>query len=226
MKSNLKEKAINLRRNGLSYSQILEQVPVAKSTLSLWLRSVNLSKRNKQKLTARRLAALRRGGEARRRQRILSTQKILSESIKEVGLISQRELWLIGTMLYWAEGTKEKDKHGSGVQFTNSDPQMIRLFLKWLSEMCKIPKERIYFDIFIHESKSADADKIIDFWAKATNFPKPAFSHVYIKRNKLSPRRKKSSTAYHGVIKVRVRESSVLTRKIAGWTMGVIECLG
>jgi hypothetical protein len=153
MKSYLKEKAINLRRNGLSYSQILEQVPVARSTLSLWLRSVNLSKRSKQKLTARRLAALRRGGEARRRQRILSTQKILNESIKEVGLISQRELWLIGTMLYWAEGTKEKDRHGSGVQFTNSDPQMIRLFLKWLSEICKIPKERIYFDIFIHESK-------------------------------------------------------------------------
>ena len=226
MKPLLREKAINLRRSGLSYSQILEQVPVARSTLSLWLRSVNLSKRSKQKLTARRLAALKKGGEARRRQRISLTQKILSESIKEIGLISRRELWLIGAMLYWAEGTKEKDRHGSGVQFTNSDPQMIRVFLKWLSEICKIPKERIYFDIFIHESKSADVDKIIDFWFKTTDFPKPAFSHVYIKRNKLSPRRKNSSTPYHGVIKVRVRESSVLTRKIAGWTMGVIECLG
>ncbi|MDE2099925.1 MAG: hypothetical protein KGL39_21915 [Patescibacteria group bacterium] len=226
MKPLLREKAINLRRSGLSYSQILEQVPVARSTLSLWLRSVNLSKRSKQKLTAGRLAALKKGGESRRRQRISLTQKILSESIKEIGLISRRELWLIGAMLYWAEGTKEKDRHGSGVQFTNSDPQMIRVFLKWLSEMCKIPRERIYFDIFIHESKSADVDKIIDFWSKTTDFPKPAFSHVYIKRNKLSPRGKNSSTPYHGVIKVRVRESSVLTRKIAGWTMGVIEYLG
>lgn len=36
--------AIELRKRGLSYSEILMQVPVAKSTLSIWLHSVGLSK--------------------------------------------------------------------------------------------------------------------------------------------------------------------------------------
>jgi len=35
MVSEYKEKAINLRKKGYSYSEILEEVPVAKSTLSL-----------------------------------------------------------------------------------------------------------------------------------------------------------------------------------------------
>ncbi len=43
-----RKKAIQLRKKGLSYSKILKQVPVAKSTLSLWLRSVGLTKRQKK----------------------------------------------------------------------------------------------------------------------------------------------------------------------------------
>jgi transposase len=59
-----KEIAIELRRQGYSYSEILKRVPVAKSTLSLWLRSLGLAKQQKQRLTEKRLAALKRGWEA------------------------------------------------------------------------------------------------------------------------------------------------------------------
>src|SRR5437016_6249903 len=39
-KDDLREKAIALRREGYSYREIREQVPVSKSSLSLWLRDV------------------------------------------------------------------------------------------------------------------------------------------------------------------------------------------
>ena len=60
-------RSIEMRKQGLSYRQILEVVPVAKSTLSLWLRGVGLSKRQNQQLTDRRIAAAKRGAESRRR---------------------------------------------------------------------------------------------------------------------------------------------------------------
>ena len=44
MKVRSKEKAIKLRRRGYSYREIMREIPVAKSTLSEWLRSVGLSK--------------------------------------------------------------------------------------------------------------------------------------------------------------------------------------
>jgi transposase len=55
MRKSLKRIAIQLRREGYSYSEILKKVPVAKSTLSLWLRSVNLTNSQKQKLTLKKL---------------------------------------------------------------------------------------------------------------------------------------------------------------------------
>ena len=122
-KNELKNKAIKLRKRGFSYSEILKQISVAKSTLSGWLKDVGLSKRQKQKVTKKKLEAALRGGKARKDNRISITKKIYEESKKDIGDISRRELWLMGVMLYWAEGHKEKEyRPGTGVQFTNSDP--------------------------------------------------------------------------------------------------------
>ena len=102
-----KDQAIKLRREGLSYREILARIPVAKSTLSLWLRSVHLAKQQKQRLTEKRLAAVYRGAEAKRRQRIELTKVIKNAAIKDIKKITKRELWLMGIMLYWAEGSKK-----------------------------------------------------------------------------------------------------------------------
>jgi hypothetical protein len=71
MKLALKEKAIQLRKKGLSYREIMAQVPVAKSTISLWLRSVGLSKRQWQRLTKKKLAGIQKGCDAKRVQRTI-----------------------------------------------------------------------------------------------------------------------------------------------------------
>ncbi len=223
-KDNLKKIAIDLRQQGFSYSEILAKISVAKSTLSLWLRDVDLSKRQKQRITEKKIISARKGGEARKMKRLDDTAKIKNRARKDIQHISKRELWLIGVMLYWAEGTKEKENHpGSGVQFTNSDPQMIVLFLKWLREICNIKKNQVYFDIFIHTTARERLGEIIQYWAKITEFSRDNFSHIYFKKNKLNTKRHNTGNAYYGVVKVRVKASSILSRKIAGWTEGVIE---
>jgi transposase len=70
-----KETAIELRRQGYSYSEILKKIPVAKSTLSLWLRSVGLAERQKQRLTEKKRKGQLKGAQMKRRQRILLTEK-------------------------------------------------------------------------------------------------------------------------------------------------------
>lgn len=99
MKEKLKSKAISLRKSGLSYSQILQQIPVAKSTLSLWLRPVGLSVRQRQRLTEIKLLAAKRGGEVRKRFRLEETIKIKEQARREISPISQKELFLLGTIL-------------------------------------------------------------------------------------------------------------------------------
>ncbi len=217
-----KIRAIDLRRTGLSYSEILRHVPVAKSTLGLWLQSVDLSKKQKQRLTEKKLASAKRGGLAKRSQRLVRVEKIISESEKDIKVLSKRELWLIGVCLYWAEGSKEKEgRPGSGVQFMNHDPLMVKLFLQWLINICKIEKERIGFDIYIHEYRKPNIKNVIKFWSSNTGFPIASFGHIYYKKNKLNPNRKNIGDKYFGGVKVRVTASSELNRKIRGWVSGI-----
>ena len=181
-----KEKAIALRKKGKTYSEILKEVLVAKSTLSELFRDVKLSKPEFQRLTVKKLAAAKRGGEAKHRQRIIRVQMIRDQALKDIEHISKRELWLIGIVLYWAEGTKEKDFHpGSSITFNNSDPRMIRVFVRWLLESCKITKDRIKCEIYIHENSKNSIDDARRYWSRVSELPIDKFDKVnffFVKR--------------------------------------------
>jgi len=218
-----KEYAIRLRKEGKTYSDILRIVQVAKSTLGLWLKEANLSKAENQKFTkAKRLASLR-GGEAKKKQRIEKQQNIFSKSKLEIINLSNREFFLLGVVLYWAEGAKEKEyKPGSSFEFSNMDPKMIKFFLIWLFKVCKIDKTMIVFNIFLHQTHKHRVEEVRRYWAKITGFPVKNFL-VYWKKNKLNTNRKNTGEKYHGVLKIKVRQSSNLVRKVAGWTEGIFE---
>ena len=219
-----KERAIKLRKKGLSYSEILRQVPVAKSTLSLWLRGVGLAKRQKQRLTEKKLEAARRGWEICRRKRLEMTELIKNKAKAEINKISKKELWLMGIMLYWTEGAKEKEwETGVGVKFSNSDPVMISLFLKWLKEICLIQPQDITYDLYIHET--ADWENARKYWSNILLVPIEQI-RVYFKRHKVNTKRKNTGQNYHGLLRVQVKRSSNLNRKISGWIEGICKNCG
>ena len=219
-----KETAINLRKQGRTYSDILRAVPVAKSTLALWLKEAKLSIPEKQKFTeAKRLASLR-GGQAKKKQRIERQNKILFKAKSEIMNISNHELFLLGVMLYWAEGAKEKEyRPGSMFEFSNMDPKMIQVFLIWLKKVCKIDKNMIIFNIFLHQTHKHRMDEIKQYWSMVTGFPIKNFTSIYWKNNKLKTNRRNTGEKYYGVLKIKVKRSSDLVRKVAGWSDGIFE---
>jgi len=223
IKSKQKEKAISLRRQGKTYSEILSVVPVAKSTLSIWLQSVDLSKKQKQRITKEKLEGAKRGGIAKRKQRIEKQNSILIKAKAEISSISKKELFLIGIILYWAEGSKEKEYHpGSQLRFANGDHNMIKLFLYWLKEV-GVVKDRISFDIYIHDNNKYRIQEVIRYWSNHTGFPEQSFK-VYFKKNVIKTKRRNiHPDTYFGVARIYVKESSYLVRKIDGWVDGIVE---
>ncbi|MBI4009537.1 hypothetical protein HY357_04845 [Candidatus Roizmanbacteria bacterium] len=227
MKKKLKEKAINLRKKGNTYSEILKIIPVAKSTLSDWLHSVGLSKKQKQRITAKKLEAIKRGGLARRNQRLKITNEIVTSAKDEIKNISERELWLIGSMLYWAEGAKEKTyRSGSGVIFSNSDPKMVKLFILWLNKCLKISDEKITFEIYIHRNYAEKINQVVKFWAYITEYSRSKFGKIYYKKHKLHSLRRNQGNNYHGLLRVRIKASTNINRKITGWIEGICQQCG
>jgi len=222
IKNDEKQLAIKLRKCGFSYNEILKEVSVAKSTLSLWLRDIGMARQQQQKLTQKRLAAAKRGGAVKKLQRIKKESFIKMNAAKDIISITDYNLLLIGATLYWAEGSKQKDHSPSvGVIFSNSDLLMLKVFLLFLDRICNIDKNRIFFELFIHEN--ADYKLAQKWWSEKLNTDLFRIDKVYFKKN--PPRkasRKNIENNYHGQLRVRVASSTDLNRKIRGWIEGII----
>jgi hypothetical protein len=221
-KTDQKVRAVVLRRQGLTYSEILKTVHVAKSTLSLWFHDVGLAEHQKQRITEKRIVGQKNAAIARRNQRVKIQDDIWSTAEKEVGELTRRELWLIGVSLYWAEGSKEKEWYpGSGVILSNSDPRMIRVFLAWAKEFSGSLFEKIRFEIYIHESHVENIKAVKEYWSKETRYDISCFEKVYFKKNKIRTKRKNVTPLYNGLLRVRIGGSSTLHRKLEGWARGI-----
>lgn len=221
-----KRKAIELRTGGLSYNEIRRHVPVAKSTLSLWLRSVGLATPQRQRLTEKKLAAARRGGQKVHAERLARVRRIMAEAESEV----QRRLgmgdwlWLVGAVLYWGEGAKPKVwRSAQHVQFTNMDPDMIILMRQWLIQRCGVSASSIHYSLYIHEK--ADIPRAQLFWAERIGV-QPGGVRTYFKRHNASSRRRNTGQTYYGTMRIDVRRSTDLNRRIAGWIKGLLVYCG
>jgi hypothetical protein len=224
IKSKEKEEAIRLRKNGATYTDILKTTSVARSTLALWLKEAKLSVPETQRFTeAKRLASLR-GGQAKKNQRIEKQKSILDTSRLEIKGISERDLFLIGVVLYWAEGSKEKEyKPGSTFAFSNMDPKVIAIVIAWLLKVCKIDRNMLIFNIFLHKTHEHRVEEVRKYWARVAHYPVSKFSTIYWKRDKIKTHRKNTGEKYYGVLKIKVRKSSSLVRQVAGWSEGIFE---
>ena len=227
-KSFEKQKAIALRREGKTYSQILQVVPVAKSTISLWFKDVGLSIPEKQNITAARLAASKRGGIAKHAQKVATCKILMESSKKDIGTISKRELFLLGSVLYWAEGNKEKrDGHSSQLMFSNMDTRMIRGFLRFLKEIFCLEDEMINFELYLHQTHLYRLDEVKSYWVVQTGFSIKHFNSVYIKKTDIKTTNRKNTGAetYFGVLRIKVKKSSTHVRKLAGWAEGIYDAV-
>ncbi len=218
-----KQQAIKLRKLGKTYSEILSEVHVAKSTLSLWFREIKLSRSQVHNISQKKRAAQLRGAQQRKVDRIKSTENIHVAAQQEVGAITEREHFLLGVSLYWAEGAKEKvGGRTTMIDFANSDPAMVRLFVGWLTKFAGVQKSEIVVRLHLHEIAIKRETELISWWSDALDMPVRYFSKTNIKRHKMHTVRKNTDETYRGLVSIRVRKSTNLNRRIQGYIYGII----
>lgn len=213
MKLEEKLKATKWRKKGMSYKEILQKISVSKSTLSLWLRDIPLSKEQQQQLLNKKQQGANRGAKKRQEDRIEKTKIIIKAAEKEAREMYNNPLFLIGLVLYWAEG--DKSDIIEQVKFTNSDPILVKLMMKWFLLICHIPKEKIRINIHIHTLHCRK--NIEEYWSKITNIPLTQFYKTQIKPTTLRQRR---NHLYNGTCAITIL-SRELFRKIKGWKIGI-----
>lgn len=217
-----RRRAIKLRLQGKSYNEIRKIIGVpSKGTISVWLRGITLTSVAKKRLANNIKKANERGLFKFNAMRTARIQKENIEAcrlgIDEIGNLSKRELMLVGAALYWGEGTKNFSNPNVYLSFVNSDPKMIRCYMRFLREVLSISKEKIKTAIHLYSGTTDETGK--EYWSKITGLPKNGFRIIRqisrASRGKRNPR-----LLPFGTVVIRVHD-----RKLFSRVRGMIEGL-
>ena len=214
----LKEKAIQLRDNGYSYSMINKDLSIAKSTLSNWFKERPF-KPNLEVLKRIQYGPIK-SAEKSHNKKVLEIEKLNKLGILEIGRLNKRELWILGLGLYIGEGTKTYEN----IRIINSDPAVIRLAIRWFKEICGTGNDNITVTLHIYPDNNIE--ECIKFWMKITGLPLKNFRkpQIDIRKDKSSIRKRKLlfGTAHINIICKGNSDYGVrLHRRIMGWISGV-----
>jgi hypothetical protein len=215
----LRRRCRQLRADGLTYSEIHALTGASQGSLSVWLRDVRASAKSsetiRQRAEHRRLTGLRDRAERTAIARSIRRSDAVATAMGQIGSVSDRELLLIGVALYWAEGAKNKPwAVRDRVTFINSDPSIIRVFLRWL-ELMGVPRERCRFRLQIH--RDADVLAAEKFWATVVGIPRADLMRTSLKRHQPRTVRRNTGPGYRGCLTVDVLGSAGLYRRLEGW---------
>lgn len=217
-KLELKLKARQLRKKGLSVKEIQKRLKVSRSSVSLWVRDVKLTKKQLEKLYLNKKTGQLKGSIIAAMNKIKAreelTKKLLQEGKKEIGNLSGRDKFIAGIALYSGEGSKTD----GNVAFANSDPNLIKFMIDWFREFCKVHEKKFRGALYIHDN--LDEKKAKQFWSTLSGIPLNQFTKTYIVKN--NPKRLRKTKCIYGVFRVSLSNAN-LHRKIMGWISGILK---
>jgi hypothetical protein len=162
--------ARELRRSGLPYKRIAAQLGISASSVHLWAHDIELTEEQRT-FNLRGPRGPQNPELVRRRAESWAAKcRALRHVCQQEGRQTARQGDLLhhaGCMLYWAEGAKSPNT----IQFTNSDPNMLVLFKRFLTEALAIRREDILFVINVYTNNGLSLDEIERFWLDLLNLP-------------------------------------------------------
>lgn len=188
-----KEEIKNLRQKGWSLNEIKNKLGVGQGTVFRYIQDIQVLPKYK------RLWFGKRGG-SRKRKKLAEIEASL-KARKLITFLSRKEMTIFLSALYWAEGNK-KD-----FIFTNTDPEMIKIFVHGLEEILGISKDQIRVSIRIYED--LDKEKCLDFWSKIVGIPKNRFVNTNVLKGK------KQGKLLYGMCRIRITKGANMLKYIA-----------
>ncbi|MFA5942364.1 MAG: hypothetical protein WC798_01705 [Candidatus Paceibacterota bacterium] len=170
-----KEIAFDLRRSGKSYTEIRDALKIPVSTLSDWFSKVDWSKQIKKHLASEM--------QKQHTTRIIELNKVRGHHLENVYTEAREEakrdfeelkynpLFIAGLMLYWGEGDKLTKQ---AVKLTNTDPNLIRLYVFFLKRVCGIPEDKIKAQVLVYPDLNEKDCR--EYWARESGLDLKSFT--------------------------------------------------
>ncbi len=218
-KSKEKTKAILLRKEGESIKVIARKLNVSIGSVSSWCKSVELTNEQKIKLSQRvtdpYYGKKRDYLEKKQKEFRDKVLRLKNQGIQEIGKLSKREIFLIGIALYWGEGFKRDHQVG----FANIDALMIKFFIYWLKTCFNITSKDLIIRVTANEQYKDKVSQLEQYWSDYLHIPLRQFSKPFFQKSIW--KKQYNNDNYYGVLRVKVRKSVSLLRKIYGYIEGI-----
>ncbi len=220
-KDDIRARARELRSQGLGYNEIVAELGVSKSSVSLWVRDLPQPPRmSGAEGRQRAIEGARRYWERERQVRDAQRAADVARAAEGIGDLSDREVLIAGAIAYWCEGGKRRPPvNYERVIFVNSDPGLVRFFLRFLA-VARVQRSELTYNVNIHESADIEAAK--RFWEDVCTAPRSQFTKPTLKRHNPKTNRNNTGESYHGCLRISVYRSSALYRKIEGWAFAAM----
>lgn len=217
MRAKERSQARKLRSLGWSIRAIAQKLNCAKSSISKWVRDIPLTTKQIERLKSnqdrgREKAANHPNSSKLKWAKI--RQHVIDLSKKEVPAnCSLDKLKFIGAALYWAEGyTATRNLF----VFANCDPEMIKLMMRFLKEVCKVPVDKMRGCVNIHPH--LDIKAAMKYWISISEIPSRQFHKPLLSISKAS--KQKRRTLPYGTFRI-VISDVILCSRIKGWIEGL-----
>ena len=215
MKEAEQKKARELRAQGKSVREIAEILDVSRGSVSRWVRGVVLTKEQRDELESRNpVVACSVESRLKQAASVSKTWRERRLRMQEAGREMARHAdsgFVIGCMLYWAEGTKSKNS----ISFVNSDIDMMKTFVLFLREYFDVKTEDFAISLHWYSGNGVTLDDAVQYWLDNLGLERSCLrkSQVDVKRTD-GYGRKKGKLPY-GVCHLRVHRTDIV-QKIFG----------
>ena len=213
MKIAERAQAVDLRRQGFSINHIVQTIGVAKSSVSIWVRDIKVEEDRLLRINGNRCRSVNEWARIGRLNTGNARQKRIEYQAN--GAMSQeavtQNLFLIGCMLYWGEGSKSKNV----ITLCNSDSEIIRTFMRFLREALDVKDEKITLDVNAYTNNGLSKDDIEAYWLNMTGLkPSNLRKGQFDTAHKASKRSKRN--LLYGTARIRVASTEKLHRIYGG----------
>jgi transcriptional regulator with XRE-family HTH domain len=204
MKTAEREEARRLRREeGRSVKELAALLGVSRSSISLWVRDVELTE--DQRAALRRRMGGRIDGSRANSVRALERHR----EDQRTGRAAARRgdlLHAAGCMLYWAEGSRSRH----AIEFVNSDPAMVVFFLRFLRTCFEVPdaKVRVTCNLFADHVEQQSA--IERFWLNELRLPSTCLRKSAVNRYSKHSKKKRRNKLPYGTCRLNVYDTRLV----------------
>ena len=201
MKVEEKQKSREMRKQGYSINKISKILEVSKGSVSVWTRDILL--------TDEQIKSLKHFSREENHTQSESARKKRYQWQIEGREKAKEKNWLhsVGCMLYWAEGAKLNNKNS--VNFVNSDPQMLKLYIKFLNKCFDISNDNIKWTINCYTNNGINIDEIKKYWIDELKLNENNLGKIQINKISKNSKRKRNTLKY-GTVKLIINNTKII----------------